>query len=337
MSYAATPSAFNTNPTVLNVANYLLSNKALDKIAVYQTKALFGRVCMPTGPDVAYLLSNVGSAFGTESQNIEKYIADVKVAWGTILGSMGFAFIVALVYMVVIRYFAGLITWLSIIAFFASIIILAILLLNKGNEKIDEGAVSGDSDTTNTGKALKYIGYVVFGFAALCLIIFLCIFRKIQQAIAIIKSAALFVAEVKSVFFVPPIISLLNMIFIAWWIITFVYVYSVGDIQGSSNGPFASVKWSKNVRYMLAYNIFGGLWINAFFGALIQFVIATACALWYFNKPNEPHRPVYTGLVRGMTNHFGSLAFGALILAIVQFVRIMLEYMKKQLQSTGQE
>lgn len=68
---------------------------------------------------------------------------------------------------------------------------------------------------------------------------------------------------------------------------------------------------------MLAYHIFGGLWINAFFGALIQFVLATACALWYFNKPNEPHRPVYTGIVRGMTNHFGSLAFGALLLAIV--------------------
>lgn len=68
MMYAATPSAFNTNPNVYNVANYVLSsNAALAKIAVYQTKPLFGRVCMPTGPDVAYLLSTVGSAFGTES------------------------------------------------------------------------------------------------------------------------------------------------------------------------------------------------------------------------------------------------------------------------------
>jgi len=66
-----------------------------------------------------------------------------------------------------------------------------------------------------------------------------------------------------------------------------VYVYSVGDVTGSDNGPFASVTWKKNVRYMLIYHIFSGLWINAFFGAMIQFILATACALWYFNKPNE--------------------------------------------------
>lgn len=113
---------------------------------------------------------------------------------------MGFAFIVALAYMVIIRYFAGLITWLSIIVFFASIIILAILLLKKGNEKIDEvhksftllrvnltyilavtlkGTANSDSDTTNTGTVLKYISYAVFALAGLCFIIFLCIFRRI--------------------------------------------------------------------------------------------------------------------------------------------------------------
>lgn len=96
------------------------------------------------------------------------------------------------------------------------------------------------------------------------------------------------------------------------------YVYSVGDVTGSDNGPFASVTWKKNVRYMLIYHIFSGLWINAFFGAMIQFILATACALWYFNKPNEPHLPVSTGLKRSLTNHFGSLAFGALLLALVK-------------------
>ena len=58
---------------------------------------------------------------------------------------------------------------------------------------------------------------VMFAFAGLSGIIFLCLLKKIKQAIAIIKSAALFVAEVKPVFFVSLILALCNILFFAWW------------------------------------------------------------------------------------------------------------------------
>ncbi len=79
----------------------------------------------------------------------------------------------------------------------------------------------------------------------------------------------MFVAEVKTSFLVPPFISIISLLLWAYWIIAFVFVYSVGDITGSPKGPFASVKWEKNTRYMLAYHIFAGLWVNAFLNALI--------------------------------------------------------------------
>ena len=77
-------------------------------------------------------MNTVGNAFGSSAQSIEKYISDLKTGWATILGSAGIAFIVALIYMVVLRYFAGLLTWISIIAYFACIIALAVLLLKRG-------------------------------------------------------------------------------------------------------------------------------------------------------------------------------------------------------------
>ena len=58
---------------------------------------------------------------------------------------------------------------------------------------------------------------VMFAFAGLSGIIYLCLFKKIKQVIAIIKSAALFVAEVKPVFFVSLILALCNYLFFAWW------------------------------------------------------------------------------------------------------------------------
>jgi hypothetical protein len=51
---------------------------------------------------------------------------------------MGIAFVVAMIYMVVLRYFAGLVTWLTIIAYFICLIVLGILLISKGKEWVDE-------------------------------------------------------------------------------------------------------------------------------------------------------------------------------------------------------
>lgn len=65
-------------------------------------------------------------------------MSDLKTAWATILGSVGIAFVVAMLYMVLLRYFSGLLTWLSIIAYFACLLALAALILNKGEDKVTE-------------------------------------------------------------------------------------------------------------------------------------------------------------------------------------------------------
>lgn len=95
-------------------------------------------MCLPFGADAKDILDKVGSALGSSTTDLEKYISDLKTAWATILGSVGAAFIIALIYMIVLRYCSGLITWLSILLFFAGIIAFAILLLQKGNEKETE-------------------------------------------------------------------------------------------------------------------------------------------------------------------------------------------------------
>ncbi|EAR87511.1 plasma-membrane choline transporter (macronuclear) [Tetrahymena thermophila SB210] len=343
VKFVTTPGALQTDKTyyTLNIETYMANTNSISfddyHVAVYQTRGYFNRVCLPYGASYDKVMGQIGDAFGASgTTNLERYISDIKTAWGMILGSVGIAFVIAFVYMVILRYCSGLITWLTIIAYFAIITAFAIILLVKGQNKYDEGVTASDKDMQQDGKNLKYLSYAVFALDGLFLITFLCLFNRIRLAIAIIKSAALFVGEVKTSFLVPPVVTIFCMLFTAWWIVAFVFVYSVGDIQGSEYGPFASVKWQKNTRYMLIYHIFGGLWINAFFGALIQFILATACSLWYFSKPNEPHQPVYTGVKRGLTNHFGSLAFGALILAIVQFIRLVLEFMEQQVKKSGQ-
>jgi hypothetical protein len=65
--------------------------------------------------------------------------------------------------------------------------------------------------------------------------------------------------------------------------------------------------------------VFGGLWINALIQAINDFIIASACCIWYFSQGTDekPFRAIRTSIWRAFRYHFGSMAFGSLILAIV--------------------
>jgi len=91
--------------------------------------------------------------------------------------------------------------------------------------------------------------------------------------------------------------------------------------------PFASVTFNKPSLGMLSYYLFGLVWNHAFLGALPTFVIASACCLWYFTHQHRRHpSPISTSLCRGIFFHLGSIALGSFLIALVDFVRIILSY-----------
>ncbi|XP_068190013.1 choline transporter-like protein 4 [Antennarius striatus] len=85
----------------------------------------------------------------------------------------------------------------------------------------------------------------------------------------------------------------------------------------------------RNVFNLQIYNVVAFLWCVNFVLALGQCTLAGAFAsyYWAFTKPDDiPMFPVCSGFIRSLRYHVGSLAFGALILTLVQIVRIILEY-----------
>ncbi|OWK05288.1 SLC44A5, partial [Cervus elaphus hippelaphus] len=82
-------------------------------------------------------------------------------------------------------------------------------------------------------------------------------------------------------------------------------------------------------------NLFVFLWLINFVIALGQCALAGAFASYYWalKKPDDiPPYPLFTAFGRAIRYHTGSLAFGSLILAIIQMFRLILEYMDKRLQ-----
>ncbi|XP_023127017.1 choline transporter-like protein 4 isoform X1 [Amphiprion ocellaris] len=111
--------------------------------------------------------------------------------------------------------------------------------------------------------------------------------------------------------------------------------FSPSDYPGCPSVSCIFIKYNEegllqeNLMNLQIYNAVAFLWCVNFVIALGQCTLAGAFAsyYWAFNKPNDiPTFPVCGGFMRSLRYHVGSLAFGALILTLVQVIRIILEY-----------
>uniref|UniRef100_A0A8C5HUV4 Choline transporter-like protein n=1 Tax=Gouania willdenowi TaxID=441366 RepID=A0A8C5HUV4_GOUWI len=91
-------------------------------------------------------------------------------------------------------------------------------------------------------------------------------------------------------------------------------------------------------KYLIAlqfYNVFLFFWCANFVIALGQMTLAGAFAsyYWAFVKPRDvPTFPIFASLGRALRYHAGTLAFGSLILSIIQIIRVLLEYLDHKLK-----
>jgi len=84
---------------------------------------------------------------------------------------------------------------------------------------------------------------------------------------------------------------------------------------------------------LLLFHIFGVLWLAQLVQAIGYAAMSGAVSHWFFfrDQPSERQRlPVVGSLWRAVRFHLGSLAFGALLVALVQLVRLIFEWVDQQ-------
>ena len=76
-----------------------------------------------------------------------------------------------------------------------------------------------------------------------------------------------------------------------------------------------------------------------FVTAFEEMVMAGAFASWYWtmDKKNLPAAPLTSSLWRTVRYHLGTLAFGSLIIAIIRFIRLCIEYVEAKLKEYKQD
>jgi hypothetical protein len=231
-------------------------------------------------------------------------------------------------YFLFLRCCAGFITFLLILLVQAGFIVLAVYFYFLHD---DEEEIQAESDTTD------YAFFWVFtALAAVWLLLTLIFCNKIRLAIALTEVTSKYIHKTWCIVFVPFLFFVIVVAWLAYWIILLVFLYTAGEFQNDSK-IFASFKMDEKLEYGFWYHIFILFYITAIIEAYSQFVYASSACIWYFNyeKGTENH-PIAKSFHRGVRYHFGSLVFGATIVAIIRFLMFFVEYIKKQmLKSAG--
>jgi hypothetical protein len=332
-SYPLTSSSSGYTPSVSNGDYYIESNSL---VGVVKSSSFVYR-CVPSST-----LDAAGSKASAAVRDTWGQLwGDVARSWRIFLVCTAVAFAAGFVWIFLMKILAGPMVWLSIFLVFCLLVFVGYWFSSQAQKKRDEQPSDSDSQST---QALQYTGYAFYGLAFIyfCMIVFLR--KRINLAIAIVKEASSAIQAMPMLVITPIIMAVFVIGFLAYWIAVACYIMSIYSptvtyvtVNDKYQRP-GEVDWSFNydMRYVLAYHFFGLLWTMGFLLSTLFIMIATACATWYFiEQPKQamPRFPVSNAAGVVLRYHLGTVAFGSLIIAIIQFLRACILYFEKKIRA----
>ncbi|XP_070447943.1 choline transporter-like protein 5 isoform X3 [Equus przewalskii] len=193
---------------------------------------------------------------------------------------------------------------------------------------------------------------------------------RIRVSIALLKEGSKAIGYIPSTLIYPVLTFIFLSICISYWAVTAVYlatsgtpiykviapegqcehenktcdpeIFNTTEIAKACPGAHCNFAFyggkSLYHQYITTFqivNLFIFLWLINFVIALGQCTLAGAFASYYWalKKPDDiPPHPLFTAFGRAIRYHTGSLAFGSLILATIQMVRLVLQYLDNRLK-----
>ncbi|XP_066523036.1 choline transporter-like protein 4 [Hoplias malabaricus] len=304
-----------------------------------------------------------------------RIFSDFASSWQWIVLGLVIAMIVSLLFLLLLRFLAGILVW---------VLILGVLAVGAFGiwYCYNEYTLLADSTLTykNVGFTTNVDVYLQIRDTWLAFLIILCVVEavllltliflrtRILIAIALIKESSKAVGYMMSTLIYPLVTFVMLLVCVSYWGITALYlatsgapVFNIVALNSSLPGcssitgnetcdpltfnssltpscPSARcvfIKYNseglfqKNIFNLQIYNVVAFLWCVNFVIALGHCTLAGAFSsyYWAFHKPSDiPACPLVSSFMRALRYHVGSLAFGALILTVIQVIRILLEY-----------
>ena len=159
--------------------------------------------------------------------------------------------------------------------------------------------------------------------------------NRIRLAVALVQITAKYINNVWCIIFVPFFFFIIVIIWMVYWISLSIFLYATGEFNKQGSKVIANFDWDAKIRYSWWFHLFALFYMTAVISAFSSFIYSSTACIWYFTseKGLESH-PILKSVKRGIIYHFGSIAFGSLIIALVRLIMVWFEYVKKRVEST---
>jgi len=262
------------------------------------------------------------------------FMNDLYMSSRAVFWSMGLSFLYCVIFIYLMSFFAEYISWAIVILCqlgFIGASVFGFMQFVKGGE---------ENESEHNKRTMWLFVGIIFGVLAMIFACGIyCGFQSLKVAIDIIDASADFLAGTKRIILVPLLYFGLTMIVVVFWLFAMLSAASMGEItaETSSMDPLQKdFELSKSEEKMFVIMslvlFFGLLWMYNLFKAKTSFIVMTAASTYYFdsNKDKEGSANVSLGFKNAYYYHMGSLALGSFIIALIQFIRIVVVSMAKQ-------
>jgi hypothetical protein len=207
----------------------------------------------------------------------------------------------------------------------------------------DTAANNTNSLSDDQAYYMQVLGYVFMALTVVYLLIVFALRSRIQLALEVVKEATRALSAMPLLPFFPLVSMLISTLYLAFWMVVCLWIFSAtieeekempADLQPIYGDTYISSSWDTSMQEASAYHFFHLFWNVQFIVYWTFLVCAGATADWYFTPRNETGsdsgKRTMESCVRSTRFHLGTVAFGSLIIAVIQFVRAIVKYIEEK-------
>lgn len=196
-----------------------------------------GTIALPVDADakVNATTSLINANF-INTDKVVEYISDLSTVWPILLASIGIAIVITLIYLLFVRFCAGVIAYSTILFTLAGLILLGYFFQTKIPEYQERKDEQGELAMKVFCGLFYSLGIIWF-----LMILFMC--NRIRLAVALSEVTAEYLSEKCSVYLVPVFFTAFTLCYVCYWVVMCVFIYSTGKISKQSGSIIASVEW----------------------------------------------------------------------------------------------
>lgn len=261
--------------------------------------------------------------------------ADLAVGWYVLVCCLGISLLISFLWTYILKFCAGCFVWTAVVL--SNIMALALagaclFLYMHYSDEYDKNNL--DSDLSMKWMCLiALFATGLLAFLLLCMTVCLC--KQIRIAVGIIQEACMAIQRMPMVVFFPLVQYFWMLCFLVCWAVVAVYMASCGEYVQLANVGY-TMEWKEDMQKAMVYWFFALLWNMAFIRHMGILILAGVFGAYYWTPLEDkkagklPRSPILASMWRSWRYHTGTVAFGSFLIAVIQMIRAVLNYIKKK-------